>query len=206
MNATLSILGLYQFDNTIFDDFALPFTGKDREALIANLVTELAEFEILYPDTGFIKKAIAAWSWVMLPTWERLLKTETLEYNPINNYDRKEEVHESIISSGDRSGSSEANGTAGGDTDTSVNAFGQAPGWELTPKDQTESSANSTSESSFMERDDTSNTRTLSSRVSGNIGVTTTQQMIDEERRISVFRTQWAIINDFKNRFCILVY
>lgn len=206
MNATLSILGLYQFDNTIFDDFSVPFTGTEREMLIANLVTELAEFEILYPDTGFIKKAIAAWSSVMLRTWERLLNTESLEYNPINNYDRKEEVHESIISSGDRSGSSEANGTAGGDTDTSVNAFGQAPGWELTPKDQTESSANSTSESSFMERDDTSNTRTLSSRVSGNIGVTTTQQMIDEERRISVFRTQWAIINDFKNRFCILVY
>lgn len=43
-------------------------------------------------------------------------------------------------------------------------------------------------------------------RVWGNIGVTTTQQMIDEQRRIVQFNLTDHIIGDFKNRFCILIY
>lgn len=40
----------------------------------------------------------------------------------------------------------------------------------------------------------------------GNIGVTTTQQMISAEREIAVFNIIDFIINDFKERFCLLIY
>ncbi len=40
----------------------------------------------------------------------------------------------------------------------------------------------------------------------GNIGITTTQQMINEEREVVKFNLMDYIINEFKNRFCILVY
>ena len=51
--ATLSILGLYNYDNTIFDDFALPAQmNTEKETLIDNLLMECAEFEILYA-TGY---------------------------------------------------------------------------------------------------------------------------------------------------------
>lgn len=43
-------------------------------------------------------------------------------------------------------------------------------------------------------------------RAYGNIGVTTTQQMIEQERNIVQFNIYDFIINSFKNRFCILVY
>lgn len=40
----------------------------------------------------------------------------------------------------------------------------------------------------------------------GNIGVTTTQQMIQEERDISMFDLVDHITQDFKEQFCIMVY
>lgn len=43
-------------------------------------------------------------------------------------------------------------------------------------------------------------------RAHGNIGVTTTQEMIQQERKIDLFNIYDIIIEDFKMRFCILVY
>lgn len=43
-------------------------------------------------------------------------------------------------------------------------------------------------------------------RAHGNIGVTTTQEMIEQERRINLFNIYDIIIEDFKMRFCILLY
>ena len=43
-------------------------------------------------------------------------------------------------------------------------------------------------------------------RAHGNIGVTTTQEMIRQEREIDLFNVYDIIIEDFKMRFCILVY
>lgn len=48
--------------------------------------------------------------------------------------------------------------------------------------------------------------RTYERRETGNIGITTTQQMINEEREVDQFNIIDYIVNDFKNRFCLLVY
>lgn len=43
-------------------------------------------------------------------------------------------------------------------------------------------------------------------RTHGNIGVTTSQQMIEEERRVAQFNMYDYIVQDFKRRFCVMVY
>ena len=43
-------------------------------------------------------------------------------------------------------------------------------------------------------------------RLYGNIGVTTTQQMIEAEREVVKFNIVDYIIGSFKKRFCILIY
>lgn len=43
-------------------------------------------------------------------------------------------------------------------------------------------------------------------RETGNIGVTTTQQMIKEEREVDQFNIYDYIVQSFKRRFCLLVY
>ena len=43
-------------------------------------------------------------------------------------------------------------------------------------------------------------------RAHGNIGVTTTQQMIEQERDMAKFNIFQFILDEFKQRFCVLVY
>ena len=90
--AVISILGLYQNDNTIFDLMSFPsdFTDTEKETVTNNILLECAEFEILYPNPAVMKNIIAVWSRKEMPYWERFYKAQLLEYDPIENYHRTE--------------------------------------------------------------------------------------------------------------------
>lgn len=90
MNALFSIMTLYNYDNTIFDDLKLP-TGVVKEDVVNNLLLELAELEIIYPNPIVMKTAIGMWSSKELSVWDKLYKSTTQEYNPIWNQFRTEE-------------------------------------------------------------------------------------------------------------------
>lgn len=96
MGATLSMLGMYNYDNTIFDNMVVPDT-IDFEVLRDNLLMEISDFSVIYTDFQFLKFAIGAWSKKELPIWNKLLETTKYEYNPIHNYDRTEEVVDNEI-------------------------------------------------------------------------------------------------------------
>ena len=53
---------------------------------------------------------------------------------------------------------------------------------------------------------DTTDTGSITTTRQGNIGVTSTQSLIKEQRDVVQFNIMDYIINDFKNRFCLLVY
>lgn len=164
--ATLSLLGLYQYNEQLFDGLKLP-EAVDKDTLVANLLAECAEFEILYPDPFFMGNMISVWSAKELPVWEKLAETLTYEYDPISNYDRSEEWEDSGNALGK---------VAGYDSETLVNSNGA----------------------------ETSATR--KGRIRGNIGVTTTQEMIEAQRDVVRFNLSDHIIESFKRRFCLLVY
>ena len=166
MAATLSLLGLYQYNDKLFDGLRVP-EGIDRETLINNLLAETAEFEIIYPDPEFMENMISAWSTKELPIWEKLEKTLHYDYDPISNFDR----HEESTNTGE--------------------SLGKVAGYNATDL------VNSSGASTDVKRQ---------ARIWGNVGVTTTQQMIGEERRVSEFNISDYIIDSFKRRFCLLVY
>lgn len=163
--ATLSLLGLYQYNNQLFDGLKLP-ESVDRETLVNNLLAETAEFEVLYPDAEFVANMIAVWSEKELPVWEKLEKTLHYDYDPISNYDR----HEESTNSGE--------------------SLGKVAGYNASDL------VNSSGVSTDVKR---------KARMWGNIGVTT-QQMIEEERRVSKFNMTDYIIESFIRRFCLLIY
>lgn len=90
--ASLSLVGMYNWDNTLFDGMAFPsgFDSSDKQLFVNNLVMECAELEVLYSDWDFLKAAIDLWSQKELITWERIYQASILEYNPIENYNRVE--------------------------------------------------------------------------------------------------------------------
>ena len=86
---TLSIIGLYNWDDHIFDQLALP-PGVDANVVTQNILMECGELETIYPDWEFMYNAIGYWSDRELPTWEHIYEMTQADYNPIENYDRME--------------------------------------------------------------------------------------------------------------------
>lgn len=89
MLGTVSILGLLNYDNTIFDDMALP-SVIDKTLLVEDIVENCAELELLYPDVPTMKRIIPNWSARRLPVWTRMGEALAAEYNLLHNYDRTE--------------------------------------------------------------------------------------------------------------------
>lgn len=185
---TLSILGLYNANPTLFDDMVLPEEiEEDKETLVNNLLMECAEFEILYTDPDFMKWAIQTWSNKNISVWNKLLNTTKFDYDPIANYDRHEEWTDT--------GNSKTTITPKSTVTTSQNSYENA-GFIGATK----------TESGGTDESETDNTIDREGRAWGNIGVTTTQQMIEQERESVKFNMYDVIIDDFKQRFCIMIY
>lgn len=196
--ATLSILGLYNYDPSIFDNFKLP-SQMDRDMVFGNLLAELAELEVLYPSNTVIKSVIGFWSSKMLEKWEKLYATTKLEYNPIENYDRIEEFTDAENRTTESSGN-----TTGHSSGTAANSVAGYNSPDMVPAESGTNTADTRADSVAESLED----RVLSrnGRVHGNIGVTTTQQMIAAERESVSFVVTDVIIKDFADRFCIGVW
>ena len=170
----LSIMGLYEYDNTLFQGLQMP-EGLNQEAVINEILLQCAELEIVYPDINIMKLAITTWSIANQYTWQKLYDTMVVEYNPIWNVDATVEI--------DRETSGSGNAT------DAVKGFNSNT-WAESDKTDTSSSA---------EED-------VTERRTGNIGVTTTQQMLEQERKIADFNMISFIAQSFKQRFCLLIY
>lgn len=109
MFASLSIYGLYEFNDEIFDNLELP-EGMDKDILIPQILADCSDFALIYPNYDFMKMMIGVWSKNEGHIWKRLYESELIEFNPIENYDR----HESLT----RAVTSNSKGTSRGNTST----------------------------------------------------------------------------------------
>ena len=199
--ATLSILGLYRYDDTIFDNLVTPF--EDNKNLIQNILMECAELEILYPDADFMKFAIGAWSQKQLPIWNKLYNTEKLEYNPLENANRTEKTNDTTVINESNSGNNKA--TVDGNSTNTRQVF-PFDGNISQPQYIDDIVPHQESDNNYSDNREGENTFTSVKTVKGSIGVVTPQEMITQERNVSNFSTINYIIDQFKQRFCIVVY
>lgn len=192
--AVLSILGLWNADNTIFDFLNVP-EGVEKDKVINNILLNCAEVSFIYSNPETAKYAIGLWSDKHALEWVKMYETTILEYNPIENYDRKEEWTDHKNANGD---SSHQN-TANGETTNKVHGF----------EENAIVTANiNTSRGSDKITNKYSGTEqsTHSARIHGNIGVTTTQQMVKSQRDIVQFNMVDYITKEFQKEFCVMVY
>ena len=235
--AFLTVMGLYNFDNTLLNTLVFP-GGMDGDKLKNAILLETAELEVVYPDPRFFKTAINLWSNIRLDTWNRIFHAAQLEYNPIENYDRfetetsgntrqhsgvdstSESVQGSSVTDGENSRTisnttttSNSNQGSGSDSQTTTNEITAFDSNALVTHDRSATtgqnsstlSQNGTETQSGTDTltDDTTVTNTESktgsfthgekiadsasreSHIHGNIGVTTSQQMLESEIAIS---------------------
>ena len=85
-----SLLGLYNYDNTLFDDLVVP-SEINKEVLVNNILLESAELEVLFTDFELLKFAIGEWSKKRLQAWQRMADVLYEDYNAFINIKRDEE-------------------------------------------------------------------------------------------------------------------
>lgn len=193
-----SLIGLYNYRTDIFDDITL-YEKIDKTQTINRILSYAGEFELLHANPDFLKYQINLWFTTNMYRFKTLAETMFFVYNPIENYARTEEVSRetSRNSNGTISGNSTGTGTnekqiAGFDNNKYVNSEYVENG------EKTNSNSASNSEETENEHYELRN--------HGNIGVTTTQQMIEQERKIANFNIYDYIAVEFANEFCIQIY
>lgn len=194
----LSVMGLYLFDDSVFDVMAVP-DGVDKTAAVAAILTECSELEVLLPDPDIFKVSLQYWSISQLPIWTKLYESTQFEYNPIWNKDGTitETTKLDITDTETRNLANSANTTA----------TGKVAGYNsqaLQNQEQQEIYGNGTdtgTRSNVRDHD-----ATVTTRETGNIGITTTQQMIKEQREVVQFDIYKYIVQSFKSMYCLGVY
>lgn len=196
--AMINTMLFYHWDNSLFDDMEIP-AGVDKNLVVSAILEETSDFPVLITDLETLRFAITQWSKHRVDIWKHFLETTRYEYNPIENYDRTET--EDTTSNKDDTMTSSTTRT-GADTDTeSVSAFNAAG---LTDHTKSTTSYGSGSSGTDTVKAEDKFKRTL--KVHGNIGVTSSQDMIKQEREIADFDIIDIIVNEYKKKFCILIY
>lgn len=208
----LSIMGLYKYDESIFDGFRVPASIEhNKQAIIDTICMECAEFELVYPNFDVMQLAIRRWTDIELPIWTKLQETQEYEYNPIWNkdayYEEKEE--RDLTYTRENDGSSSDNSTSGmeGVDIESVQGFNDTE-WANARKQDTQRSSETSSESTAHNEGTDTDTGTIerNRREYGNIGVMSTQTLIKEQREVVDFSVESYIVNSFKKKFCLTIY
>lgn len=203
----ISLYGFYQYDNTIFDGMTLP-DGLDA-SILRDLIIEKSG--MLYPfhqQPEFLKLNITHWFSRKYSNLAKMVEALNSEYNPIENYDRKEDWTDtpnvSYTKTGGHSNHIKSEGSS--DTGNNVSAFNSV---DLVPDTSGNSVQTGESTETFTYADETQNeigTRTHSGRLHGNIGVITNQQMIQSELDLRIYDIYETLASMFEKDFLIRVY
>lgn len=233
--ANMSLWGLYNYNPDLFNGFTPPvYDGAqvfDKQNFIDNLLLETESLEVLYSDPKFMQMAIEVWCRKQLDVWEELAATMYYDYDPIENYYRREHWTDDFTHGHKRDTDlthghkRDTNLTHGHKVtmdvkDTTTNSVTGYNGTNFSDRDKTIFENDDTETHSGKDTTNETNSGTDATKETnsgtdkdvregyarGNIGVTTTQQMIEAQRDVVKFNLMDYIIDDFKNRFTLLVY
>ena len=193
-SSKMTLMGLYQWNNELFKNLELP-EDLDAGILIDNILVRSGEFEVLYADFEFNQYMIGAWSRKWADTFQRWVDALAIEYNPLENYDRKEDWTDT------RNGSTSGE-TSGTTNTTSTNKVSAYDATDFSNKDQNEIYGSDSSSSSGESHEGAKH----DGRIHGNIGVTTSQQMLIAELDLGYWNIYEKITDLFLTEFTIPVY
>ena len=197
-NPSLSFIGLYNWDSSLFDLMEIPTREDypvDKNVLIDLLLMETAELEVIYPDFDFMKQALGRYSVSRKNSWERMLEALSEKYNPLHNFDRNEEYTDNETGNNTSSNTNTVTGTTTEQT-TGFNSETFVDRGKQDISGNTSSTGNSNATRQF----------THTARLFGNIGVTKSQEMLRDELEVRKTDFYKIVVEEIKNRFCLLVY
>lgn len=201
-SAKLTLIGINNYllkaGDNLFKEMVLP-EGLDIETLTDTIILNGAEFEVLYSNPKFFQDAIGNWSKKWYRTIDKWVKALAVEYSPLENYDRIEEWTENETNSNNFNSNENSNGNS--NSNTKVSAFNSSSLVPESSNDLTNNYSGTTSGSNNGLVDSIHK-----GRIHGNIGVTTSQQMLQSELDLAYWNLYEKISALFLSEFVIPVY
>lgn len=219
------IRALLDWDPTIFDTMVLPEEFDDEDGLVRKLIVDdiilrHGDTPLFIPEPTVMKYYVGTWSTRMRPIFLRYYNAIMAEYNPIENYDRQEYSTHTTEDTMGNTRTLDTTNTVDGEvnesgTDTTegsisaenVNTFSPDDKSVRTPDLKTENDVTTTDSGTIKDDGNYDGSLTIDSRIHGNIGVTTSQQMLEQEfalmPKLDLIR---FISDDWAAEFCLAVY
>ena len=122
--ARITLWGFYQYDKTLFDNIVLP-DGIDKDNLVAEIMRNSGDLYPYHQIPEYLKSNITFWFSRRLFDFDRMYKSLRMEYSPIDNYNRIEDIKRAYKDSGSDTetltlGSSTTSKHSGSDTETTT--------------------------------------------------------------------------------------
>ena len=222
------VRALLAYDNTLFDNFTAPTdpegTQVDLDLIINRILYKYGDAPLFTPDPAVMKFYIGQWSKRRLPLWNRFYKAILEEYDPLSNYDRTEKTtdylthghkvvtnddlkhgHKVVTNDDLKAGTSVENQISADNASTyQPDSKAINSGTDERDIDETHSG---TDERDVDETHSGTDKRDYDSHIHGNIGVTTSQQMLQSELDIiPELDLVDFIADDFHSEFNLMMY
>ena len=212
--AKITIIGFNKYMQTVNDDLFkylnLP-DGIDKQSVIDNIMMRGGEFEVVYSDPYFMQDSIKVWSYKWYRTFKKWIDALAVEYNPLDNYNRHEEWTDQHTGTGSINTKTELDNVvtdeSGSTTEKKVSAF-DSSSYEPKESEHIDFDNESTTSSEGKSDTTTADNKTIvhNSHIHGNIGVTTSQQMLQSELDIALFNLTEQISDIFLREYVIPIY
>lgn len=221
-SAKITLIGMQsymkQYDKDLFELLTLP-TGIDKETVTDNILLKGSEFEVIYSNPDLLHDAIGIFSNKWQRTFTKWVEALNIDYNPLENYDRIEDWTDTgtgkdtlngLVNTVNNGGSNTTDGSTTNSTNE-VSAYNTA-NFQNDSKVSGSTTGNSNTTNNFTGSETTTNTMDKTNnnihtgRVHGNIGVTTSMQLLEAQLSIVEWNVIEHITDMFLQEFCILVY
>lgn len=206
----LTLGGIYNYDNTLFDDIVIP-DNADKDVLITEILRQSAGNESRYQSPKLLKRMIENFFKTNEWKFSELWKTTEYEYDPLVNYDLEISETREREENNDRTRNVESirnsTGTSKGTVKEGVSAYNVS---DYSPKSKTDSDGtitnNGTGSETETENSKGDGTESIIRREKGDNSARSTQYMIKEQREIVDFNWYQIVANEFEDELTIPIY
>lgn len=170
-------------------------------------LVELGELQTIFPDAAKLKAFLSTWGKLHAANWARMQDALNTAYNPIHNYDRTESESETVQSTGSSTTASRTAEGGSENTQDYIAGFNSSGQVSANPTTRSNSQPGKTLDGTGSATDNSTVGRQRALSVSGNIGVTTNQQMVTAELQMrDEYALYYMILDEFRREICVEVW
>lgn len=175
----------------------------DKEVLLSTIINRASSFCVLYPNPDYFKLMSDKWWSKWKDAFYRWLLAIQSEYNPLENYDRIEDWTDKIVDDNEIKQTGTV-GTTGNNTSTNEKSAYDASTYQ--PLNKVTDGINTTDTRNLKDEIDNIRDITHKGKIHGNIGVTTSQQMLEAELKVRLQNVYDMMTDCFIKDLLIAVY